>query len=210
MLSRMQEHSSFSTNAAWSVSDLQGLDLATRGKHDVHFAIARDAGKLDADGFVNGTDGAGLFRFTPSPTYIAAMAALGFGDITEDKQLSYAIHDVSLAFAKDMKSQGIAGLDGRMLISFRVFHVDDAFIAALKTAGLQNIDARHLIAFRVHGVTPDYVLAVHKLGLFPTQEQFTAMRIHDVTPEYIAGLQSHGVKNLTVEQVIRLKISNIT
>jgi hypothetical protein len=59
-------------------------------------------------------------------------------------------------------------------------------------------------------VTPDYVLAVHKLGLFPTQEQFTAMRIHDVTPEYIAGLQSHGVKNLTVEQVIRLKISNIT
>jgi hypothetical protein len=58
-------------------------------------------------------------------------------------------------------------------------------------------------------VTPEYIATVHKLGFFPTDEQFTAMRIHRVTPEYIQGLLDKGVKNLTVEQLIKLRIHNI-
>jgi hypothetical protein len=208
-LSQRREHGSFSTSSDWSVADLAGLDLASAGKHDVHFSVARDAGRVDGDGFVSGEDGAGLFTFTPSPRYVADMAALGFGGIDDEKLMSYALHDVSLAFAKEMKAAHIEGLDVEKLLAFRIFKVDSAFLAALKAEGLKTLEAKRLIAFRIHKVTPEFVGAVHKLGFFPTDEQFTAMRIHKVTPEYIQGLVSKGVKNLTVDQLIKLRIHNI-
>ena len=208
-LSQTREHGSFSTSSDWSIADLSGLDVTSPGKHDVHFAVVRDAGRLDGDGFASGEDGAGLFKFTPSPRYIADMTALGFGGIDDEKLLSYALHDVSLAFAKEMKAANIAGLDAQKLLAFRIFKVDSAFLAALKAEGMKSFDAQRLIAFRIHKVTPEYVAQVHKLGFFPTDEQFTAMRIHRVTPEYIQGLLDKGVKNLTVEQLIKLRIHNI-
>jgi hypothetical protein len=36
-----------------------------------------------------------------------------------------------------------------------------------------------------------------------------AMRIHGVTPDFINGLQSRGMKNLTVDQLVSLKIHGI-
>lgn len=208
-LSQTREHGSFSTSSDWAAADLAGLDLVTSGKHDVHFVVARDAGRIEGDGFVSGADGAGLFTFTPSPRYAADMAALGFGGVDNDRLMSYALHDVSLAFAKEMKAANIDGLDAEKLLRFRIFKIDGAFLAALKTEGFKSFQADRLIAFAIHKVTPDYVAAVHRLGFFPTDEQFTAMRIHRVTPEYIQGLLAKGVKNLTVDQLIKLRIHNI-
>jgi len=34
-------------------------------------------------------------------------------------------------------------------------------------------------------------------------------RIHGVTPDYIRGLQARGLKNLTIDQVLSLKIHGI-
>src|SRR5262245_65110963 len=41
----------------WPVTAFEGLDLATRARHDVTFTIARDAGRFDGDGYL--TDGEG-------------------------------------------------------------------------------------------------------------------------------------------------------
>jgi hypothetical protein len=35
------------------------------------------------------------------------------------------------------------------------------------------------------------------------------MRIHGVTPDFITGLQSRGMKNLTVDQLVSLRIHGI-
>jgi hypothetical protein len=36
-----------------------------------------------------------------------------------------------------------------------------------------------------------------------------AMRIHEVTPDYIRSLQAHGMKDLTVDQLVSLRIHGI-
>ena len=200
----------FTHSADWNTADLKGLDLTTSGKHDVRFTIARDAGTLEAEGFVSGRNGAGLFKFTPNPKYAADMAALGFPGVEEDKQLGMALSDVSLAFAKEMRELKIHDLDLRALRSFRVHKIDTAYVKSLRGEGLTTAAAKDLVAFRIHGVTPEYVKAVRAQGFAPTEKQLVAMRIHGVTPEYIAGLKKRGMEKLTLDKVISLKIHGIT
>jgi hypothetical protein len=200
----------FTSGSDWKAADLKGLDLQTAGKHDVRFTIERDAGRFEADGFVNGAEGAGLFRFTPAPGYAAAMAAAGFPGVEQEKQLGFALNDVSVAFAKEMKAQGLEDLDLRNLRAFRIHGVDAAYIKALRAGGVPATNAKSLIAFRIHGVTPDFAKAMRALGYTPTDKQLIALRIHDVTPEYIAGLKAHGMEKLTLDKVISLKIHGIS
>ena len=210
MMMRSERGNAFSSGATWAAADLKGLDLQTAGKHDVRFTIDRDAGRFEADGFVSGAAGAGLFRFTPAPGYAAAMAAAGFPGVEEDKQLGLALNDVSLAFAKEMKTQGFNDLDLRNLRAFRIHHVDLAYIKALQAQGISTASAKSLIAFRIHGVTPEFAKAVRALGYTPNDKQLIALRIHDVTPDYMSGLKAHGMEKLTLDKVISLKIHGIS
>lgn len=177
---RDAEHS-FSSSSDWNTSDFSGLDLSTPDKHDVHFTIHRDAGDIECEGFMRDGQGAGLFTFRANPQYTQQMAALGFSGISDDQQFSFALHDVSLAYAREMKD-----------------------------AGVQDLDARQLIAFRIHRVSVEYVRALAQLGYAnPPARQLIALRIHGVTPEYIQKLRAHGMQNLTLQQLVKLRIFGI-
>src|SRR5690349_16002711 len=89
----------------WPVAALGGLDFATPGRHDVNFAVNREAGRILCEGFVNDGAGAGTFRFEPSTSFVPAMAKLGFGDIDEYKQFAMTIFDVTTEFARTMKAE---------------------------------------------------------------------------------------------------------
>ena len=194
----------------WPVRTLQGIDLATPGKHDVHFTISREAGRIDAEGFVEKGEGAGMFRFEPSAAFVPAMEKIGFGGIDQRMQFAMAIHDVTVEFARTMKAENLSGLDTDQLVAFRIFDVTPQFIRELRTEGLPAKSADTLIAFRVHEVTPEYVAKVKAQGLGePTEDQLIAMRVHDVTPEYIAAMKSRGLKNLTLDRLVELKVHDI-
>lgn len=229
----------FTHGSDWSVSDLKGLDLTTQGRHDVRFTVARDAGRLEAEGFVSGSEGAGLFKFTPNPKYAAGMADLGFAGVEESKLLSMALSDVSLAFAKEMGALRIDGLDLRRLRAFRVHKIDAAFVKTIRGEGLNSITAKELVNFRIHEVTPEFIKAlkaegltgigpkdlvnfrIHEVtpgfikavraqGFTPTEKQLIALKIHDVTPEYIADLKKRGMEKLTLDKIVSLKIHGIS
>ena len=50
------EHHHFNTSSEWNKADFHGIDWSTAGKHDVHFTIDRDAGKLRCQGFLEGSE----------------------------------------------------------------------------------------------------------------------------------------------------------
>ncbi len=228
----------FNTSSDRQLADFRGLDWTTAAKHDVHFTIARDAGTIDGQGFLQDQRGAGLFTFKSNPQYQQEMSKLGYS-IEEKDLFAAAIFDVSLEFARALKALAVRGLDAGKLLAFRIHGVSPEFVRDLRGAGLAAADADKLIAFRIHGVTPEFVKDLHGAGINVTDEdkliafrihgvsaefageishlgyphappdQLIALRIHGVTPEYIEGLRSKGMQNLTLDQLVNLRIHGI-
>jgi len=173
----------------WSVNSFAGVDFSRPGRQDVHFTISRDAGKIECEGFLNNGEGAGIFHFQPDPNFAGEMRNLDFS-VDEEKQYSMAVQDVSLEFARQMKSEHLSDLDSDKLIAFRIFRVDSAFIAELRAAGLTVSDSDKLVAFRIHGVTPQMIRSLHQAGYSPDEDTLIAMRIHGATPEWMNDLRS--------------------
>lgn len=193
----------------WPASAFQGVDFSKAGRQDVHFTIARDAGKIECEGFLNNGEGAGLFHFQPNPNYPREMQALDFS-VDDEKQFSMAVMDVSLEFAKQMKNERLSDLDAEKLIAFRIFHVDSAFIEALRAERLKISDADKLVAFRIHGVSPQMVHSLHQAGYSPDEDTLIAMRIHGATPEWMAELKQRGYDHVDLEKLIAFRIHGVS
>jgi hypothetical protein len=195
----------FSTSSDWPTSSFTGLDLA----QDTQFALTRDAGTIEFEGALRNSAGGGTFQFSPDPNYAQQMKSLGF-DGVKDKQIHFAMHDVSLNFAREMKSANLRNLDTDKLLAFRIHGVTRKFIDELKAAGQDERDSDHLIAFRIHGVTPEMVQRVRASGYTPDSGMLIAMRVHGVTPEYMAQLQQRGYEHVPLEQLVAFRVHGVT
>lgn len=221
----------------WDIASFIGLDTSP-AKHDVKFAVARDAGRFDCSGFLEASEGAGIFLFTPNPQFVKDMAAIGFTGIDDDRQFAMAVHDVTVEYARTMKAEKLTHLDSDKLIAFRIFDVSSQFIREIRAAGLDARDSNKLVAFRVHGVTPQMVSELRNAGIEADEDELIAFRVHgvspqfvrevealgyqnpepqqlismkifDITPQYISDLKARGLKDLTIEKMVRLKVSGI-
>ena len=206
--SRHSGHSEHSSD--WPLSGFQGLDISKSGRHEVHFTIARDAGKFDCEGFLDNGEGAGLFHFLPNPQYAEAMKALGFDGVAEEKQLAMAAQDVSLEFARAMKGEHLEGLDTDKLIAFRIFNVSGDFIHQIRAAGLNITSSDKLVAFRIHGVTPEMIRTLRQEGYTPDEDKLIALRIHGATPEWMAQMSKLGYNHLDLDKLIAFRIHGVT
>ena len=198
-----------SHSSDWPTSSFPGVDFSKSGRQDVHFTIARDAGKIDCEGFLDNGEGAGVFHFQPDSNYPHEMQSLGFS-VDEEKQFSMAVEDVSLEFTKQMKNEHLSDLDADKLIAFRIFHVDSAFIHALRDEGLKASDSDKLVAFRIHGVTPQMVHSLRQAGYSPGEDTLVAMRIHGATPEWMDQLKQRGYDHVDLEKLIAFRIHGVS
>ncbi len=193
----------------WPQSAFQGVDFSRAGRQDVQFTIARDAGKIDCEGFLKDGEGAGIFHFVADPNYPREMEKIGFS-VDDEKQFAMAVQDVSPEFARQMKSEDISGLDTDKLIAFRIFGVDKAFIESLRAEGLKISDAGKLVAFRIHGVSAQMVRSLHQSGYQPDENMLIAMRIHGASPEWMAQLKQRGYDHIDLQKLIAFRIHGVS
>lgn len=193
----------------WPQTSFQGLDFSKAGRQDVHFTITRDAGKIDCEGFLKDGEGAGLFHFQPDPNYPREMEKIGFS-VDDEKQFAMAVQDVTLDFARQMKSENLSGLDTDKLIAFRIFGVDKTFIESLRAEGLKISEADKLVAFRIHGVSAQMVRSLRQAGYQPDEDMLIAMRIHGASPEWMAQLKQRGYDHIDLEKLIAFRIHGVS
>ena len=130
---------------SYSFSELQGLsrEQATNGR--VSFRLVRDAGTIECEGtFVNGR-GSGTFTFVPNRGYVDAMRSRGFDmekgwkdndhqQTLDEKLLSAAMLNVSIALADDLRSANFPNLDFGDLFKAAIFKIDGKFMYAIVSA----------------------------------------------------------------------------
>ena len=130
----------------------------------MQFAFKHDAGTIDFNGTFENGEGVGRFAFTPNPSYPQSLRSLGVSSdkpLDDERLFSLAMHDISIAFIREMQSLGYKESLERY-IAFRIHGVSPEFVRDLKSLGY-TVEAEQLIAFRIHGVTTQFVRELREI-----------------------------------------------
>jgi beta-lactamase regulating signal transducer with metallopeptidase domain len=144
-----------------------------------------------------------------TPEYADAMSKLGLGKPTADQLISLKVQDVSPDYAAKLHADGIEAANFNDLIQYRIFNVSPDFIAGMKAAGFGDIPAKQLVKLRVQDITPDYAKSVKAQFPDVTLEELVRMRIFNIDADFIANAKRHGFENLSIEKLVKLRISGI-
>jgi hypothetical protein len=79
----------------------------------------------------------------------------------------------------------------------------------MKAAGFDNLSSQQLLALRVQGITPEYVTTIRQQFPSITAEDAVKTKIFNIDAAFIAEAKAHGFTGLSLEKLLRLRISGI-
>ncbi|HUP90518.1 MAG TPA: hypothetical protein VM100_14260 [Longimicrobiales bacterium] len=153
-----------SGNASWAQEyAIKELGDVSRSGRVVSFKLPRDAGTLTFKGEQSGDRSSGAFVFTPSQAFAARMQKLGYSGLTQDRLLTFALADLSIADVKYLDQQTADELETADLIRMVNHGVTVEFLRGIIDAGYAgSIDPHELVDLRDHGVTPTFVRQMNR------------------------------------------------
>jgi len=195
-------------------SELIGLDVAGfrgSGTRPLHFAIAREAGRLDCDGNGGGNRASGNCRFTADPAFTQLLVSRGIGTPTRDQAFGLMAINAHRELIDAVAAAHYPTPSVDDLIALSALGVNGRYISELAQAGYRPQAIHTLIEFKALGVTPDWIGGFARIGYgnIPA-EGLVQLRALNVTPEFIAGFDSAGFGRLPVESLVQLKALGIT
>ena len=170
-----------------------------------------------------------------TPEYVREMRAATGQNLGGDELIGMKVQGINAEYVKQLKEMGLK-VDADDVIGLKVQGVTPAYIKEMRGMGLKA-DSDDIIGMKVQGITPEYVKSMQELGLKPSAEELIGMKVQGinaaylkemqaagfkldiddaigakvqgVTPAFIAKAKSYGFKDLTLEQIIRLKQSGV-
>src|SRR5216684_4250113 len=140
-------------------------------------------------------------------SYLDAMEAAGFKNLTVDELISMKIQGVTPGYVKEVRDLGLQATPDE-LIGMRVQGITPEYVREMqKFDSNANID--ELIGMKVQGVTPEYVREFHDLGLQPSADDLIGLKVQGVTPNYVKEMRATGLKPST-DNLIGMKVQGIT
>jgi beta-lactamase regulating signal transducer with metallopeptidase domain len=144
-----------------------------------------------------------------TPEYARAMAQLGFGKLSADDLIACKIHGVTADAIADFKKQGLEVKSVQDAISYRIFEITPEFTKGMTDAGFKDLDAKKLLALRVQGVTPEYARSIAQQYPGATVDDVIKTKIFNINADFIALAKAHGFTNLSLEKLVKLRISGV-
>ena len=209
---RGDDHDNWSTG--FMPSELIGLEVSSfraAGSRPLHFAIVREAGRLDCAGHGGEDYAAGNCSFAENPAFTQLLISRGIGRPTREQ--AFGLMAVN---ARRELVDGIAAARYRTpsidnLMALAALQVDGRYIAEMSRAGYRPQSIERLIEFKALGVTPQWIAGFARIGYANLPgDGLVQMRALGITPEYIEGFQRIGYRTLPVDTLVQLKALDIT
>ena len=144
-----------------------------------------------------------------TPEYARKMATTGFGKPTADELIAMKIQGVDPGEVAELKAAGIDAKSYEDLVTYRIFKVTPEYVAGMKAAGFTSLDTKKLVEMRIQGVTPEFARATKQQWPDATADQLAQLRIFHINEAFIASAKRHGLEPLTIDKLVRLRISGL-
>ncbi len=168
-------------------------------------------------------------------SYLDAMEAAGFKNLTVDELISMKIQGVTPGYVKEMRELGLQATPDE-LIGMRVQGITPEYVRemrkfdsnanideliGMKVQGItpeyvgemrkfySNLNVEELIGMKVQGVGPEYIREFHELGLQPSADDLIGLKVQGVTANYVKEMRATGLKPNT-DELIGMKVQGIT
>jgi len=195
-------------------SELTGLEVSSfraAGTRPLHFAIVREAGRLDCVGNGGGNLAEGNCRFTQNPAFFELLVSSGIGRPSPEQAFGLmavnARRDVIDAVAA--AHYPTPTIDN--LLALSALGVDGSYISAMARAGYRPATLRSLVEFKALNITPDWIAGFTRVGYANVPgNELVQLKALGVTPDFVAGFQRLGYRELPVRQLVELKALDIT
>ena len=140
-------------------------------------------------------------------SYLDAMEAAGFKNLSADELISMKIQGVTPAYVKEIHDLGLKP-SAEEFIGMRVQGITPEYIRDMRSIA-PNLDVEELIGMKVQGITPQYANEIRGLGLKADPDNLIGMKVQGITPEYVRGMQAIGFKP-DADELIGMKVQGIT
>lgn len=201
------------TGGTVPLGELQGLtaEAVFSTKANVSFNVVRQAGTFACEGYFREGKGAGFWTFTPNGSFVSAMRARGYDNLTDEDLLRAALHKLTTNFFDDLKSAGYDRLEFKQLLRAASHDVTAEYIREMQSAGYQGLSMEELVRARNHEIDSRYIREARAMG-FDKQplEKLIRLRNHEITQDFINRMRTAGFDNLSIDELIRLKNHEIT
>ena len=206
------DHNNWSTG--FMPSELIGLEVSSfhaAGSRPLHFAIVREAGRLDCSGNGGSNYATGNCRFSDNPAFMQLLVSRGIGRPTREQGLGLMAVNARREVIEAVAAARYPTPTIDDLMALSALGVDGRYVTEMASAGYRPGSIHSLIEFKALGITPQWIGGFARIGYANVPgDGLVQMRALGVTPDYIAGFQRIGYRDLPVSQLIELKALNIT
>lgn len=207
-----QDHDNWSTG--FMPSDLIGLDVSSfrnAGTRPLHFAIARDAGRLDCSGNGGNNYATGNCSFTPDLGFLQLLSSRGIAQPTRDQMFTLTAMNARRETIEAVAAAHYPTPSIDDLVALAALGVDGRYIADMSRAGYRPRAIQTLIEFKALGITPEWIGGLARIG-YPNVpgDGLVQMRALNITPAFVEGYRQIGYRDLPVDTLVQLKALNIT
>ncbi|WP_378172531.1 M56 family metallopeptidase [Aquimarina sp. SS2-1] len=176
-----------------------------------------------------------------TPQYIQAYKDAGYKDITLKEAKELKIHNVTPDYITSFKKAGYPNITLKEAKKLKIHNITADLIKSYKEAGQANISLNEAVKLKIHNITTaqvktgksyeqssstnslgkasqdvqqtpgDFIKQFKALGYQNASvDDIISLKIHNVTPDFIKRYHNAGYKNIPLDKVVGLKIHNVS
>ena len=140
-------------------------------------------------------------------SYLEAMQAAGFKDLTVDEIISMKIQGVTPEYVKEIRALGLQP-SADEIVGMRIQGITPEYVREMRTIEAK-LSVDELVGMKIQGVTPQYAKELRELGVKTDADELIGMKVQGITPQYVKEMKDLGLQT-NADDLIGMKVQGVT